>query len=120
VTRKGSSRGEYEAALRGDRSFRLLAPGLFVSIVARFFVAVSVKMKRTTREEETSNVTAQTSETGIKRLIREYADRFRISENLNNYSAEDLEKAQKKFIKYCLQEGCAWSREGLPHRRRRR
>ena len=47
-----------------------------------------------------------TSETGIKRLIRKYADDFSIPENLENYSAEDFEKARKKFVKHCLQTGC--------------
>ena len=55
------------------------------------------------------------SETGIKRLIRKFTDEFSIPENLENYSAEDFEKAQKKFVKYCLQTGCVLSGKDLPY-----
>ena len=39
---------------------------------------------------------------GIERLIRKYREKFRISENLDYYSDEDLKKAEKKFLKYVL------------------
>ncbi|MFO8084850.1 MAG: hypothetical protein R6U27_11090 [Desulfobacterales bacterium] len=41
-------------------------------------------------------------EKGLKRLIKKYREKFRISENLNYYSDEDLKKAEKKFLKYVL------------------
>ncbi len=41
-------------------------------------------------------------EKGLKRLIRKYREKFRISENLDFYSDEDLKKAEKKFLKHVL------------------
>ena len=41
---------------------------------------------------------------GIKLLIRKYKGIFRIPENLNHYSNEDLKVAEKQFIKYALAE----------------
>jgi hypothetical protein len=43
--------------------------------------------------------------TGLELLIRECRKRFRIPENLNHYSAEDLREAEKKFMKLCLIAG---------------
>lgn len=43
--------------------------------------------------------------TGLERLIRECRKRFRIPENLNHYSDEDLREAEKKFLKLCLLAG---------------
>lgn len=42
---------------------------------------------------------------GIIGLIKNYVDRFRIPENLNHYSGDDYEKAEKLFVKFCLREG---------------
>jgi hypothetical protein len=39
---------------------------------------------------------------GLELLIKKYREKFRISENLNYYSDEDLKKAEKKFIKFVL------------------
>ncbi len=39
---------------------------------------------------------------GLELLIRKYREKFRISENLDYYSDEDLKKAEKKFLKYIL------------------
>lgn len=39
---------------------------------------------------------------GIELLIKKYREKFRISENLNYYSDEDLKRAEKKFLKYVL------------------
>jgi Holliday junction resolvasome RuvABC ATP-dependent DNA helicase subunit len=52
-----------------------------------------------TMVEETSG------KTGLELLIRECRKRFRIPENLNHYSAEDLREAEKKFLKLCLIAG---------------
>ena len=41
-------------------------------------------------------------EKGLERLIKMYREKFRISENLNHYSDEDLKRAEKKFLKYVL------------------
>ena len=51
-------------------------------------------------------------ETGIKRLVRKYVHQFRIPENLDHYSPEDFERAEKQFIKHCLREGYVMSRKG--------
>ena len=39
---------------------------------------------------------------GIKLIVKKYREKFRISENLNHYSEEDLKKAEKKFLKFAL------------------
>lgn len=39
---------------------------------------------------------------GLKKLCDVYRKAFRVPENLNYYSDEDLKKAEKKFIRYCL------------------
>ena len=43
--------------------------------------------------------------TGIKLLIEGYKKQFRISENLNHYSKEDYQEAEKRFVKFCLHHG---------------
>jgi hypothetical protein len=43
--------------------------------------------------------------TGIKFLIRKYKNQFNIPENLNHYSEMDFQKAEKRYVKYCLQKG---------------
>jgi hypothetical protein len=39
---------------------------------------------------------------GLELVIKKYREKFRISENLDYYSDEDLKKAEKKFINYVL------------------
>ena len=43
--------------------------------------------------------------TGLRLVIDECRKNFRIPENLDHYSAEDLKDAEKKFVKYCLNDG---------------
>jgi hypothetical protein len=45
------------------------------------------------------------SKSGLELLIRECRRRFRIPENLDHYSAEDLREAEKKFVRLCLIAG---------------
>ena len=42
--------------------------------------------------------------TGIQLLLKKYRQIFRIPENLNHYSKEDLKVAERKFLKYSLAE----------------
>ncbi len=42
---------------------------------------------------------------GIRKLVALYRKQFRIPENLNHYSPEDLLAAERKFIKFSLQDG---------------
>jgi len=42
---------------------------------------------------------------GIKLIIKKYKKEFRIPENLNYYSEEDYQKAEKQFIRFCLGTG---------------
>ena len=42
---------------------------------------------------------------GIRKLVAVYRKQFRIPENLNHYSPEDLLAAERKFIKFSLQDG---------------
>lgn len=48
---------------------------------------------------------------GMGRIVKEIRNRFRIPENLNHYSEKDFQEAEKKYLKFCLQEGCGI---GLP------
>lgn len=43
--------------------------------------------------------------TGLRLVIDECRKNFRIPENLDHYSAEDLKDAEKKFVKHCLNDG---------------
>ena len=42
---------------------------------------------------------------GIKLLVKEYRKIFRIHENLNHYSEQDYQAAERKFLKYALDAG---------------
>jgi hypothetical protein len=42
---------------------------------------------------------------GVKLLREMYRKKFRIPENMNYYSKEDLKKAEKKYVKLCLISG---------------
>jgi hypothetical protein len=43
--------------------------------------------------------------TGIQVLVEKYREMFRIPENLNYYSEEDYQAAERKFLKYALFSG---------------
>lgn len=42
---------------------------------------------------------------GLELLIDKYRDSFRIPENLNHYDEDDFQKAEKKYLHYCLSTG---------------
>ena len=42
------------------------------------------------------------SNNGLELVIKKYREKFRIPENLEYYSEEDLRLAEKKFLKYVL------------------
>ncbi len=42
---------------------------------------------------------------GMKLLLSRCRQRFRIPENLDHYSEQDLREAEKKFVKLCLMGG---------------
>ena len=43
--------------------------------------------------------------TGIELLINKYKNIFRIPENVNHYSENDFQIAERKFLKYVLFDG---------------
>ena len=46
------------------------------------------------------------SQSGLKQLIRGYVRDFQIPENLAHYAEDDLARAQRAYVKFCLtQEG---------------
>jgi uncharacterized protein (DUF2344 family) len=47
----------------------------------------------------------RSEKSGKKQLIKKYRKKFRIRENLDHYSEEDLRAAEKKFLKMCLTKG---------------
>ena len=42
---------------------------------------------------------------GIKKLTQKYRTIFRVPENLNHYSKQDFHVAERKFLKYALEDG---------------
>ena len=52
-------------------------------------------------------------ETGAKLLVKRYRETFRIPENLNYYSKEDYQRAEKKYLKFCLTTGLCEDRRGI-------
>lgn len=42
---------------------------------------------------------------GIRLILKRYRDAFRIPENLNYYSEEDYQAAERKFVKFALLQG---------------
>ena len=42
---------------------------------------------------------------GIQRILKRYKTHFRVPENLNFYSREDLIAAERKFLKYAILNG---------------
>jgi hypothetical protein len=44
------------------------------------------------------------SRSGLQELLKKYRTIFRIPENLNYYSEEDFRLAERKFLKYLLEE----------------
>lgn len=40
---------------------------------------------------------------GIKRMVEKYRDEFRRAENTEHYRPGDYKKAERKYIKYCLE-----------------
>jgi len=45
------------------------------------------------------------SNPGIKKLTQKYRTLFRVPENLNHYSKQDFSIAERKFLKYALEDG---------------
>ncbi|MEZ4527144.1 MAG: hypothetical protein R2941_14595 [Desulfobacterales bacterium] len=43
--------------------------------------------------------------TGMELLVSRYRRTFRIPENLNHYSGEDYRNAERKFLKYAIDNG---------------
>jgi len=43
--------------------------------------------------------------TGLRLVINACRKNFRIPENLDHYAPEDLRDAEKKYVKYCLNDG---------------
>lgn len=41
---------------------------------------------------------------GIRMLLKKYRTMFRIPENENHYSGKDYRKAERKFLKYVLEQ----------------
>jgi hypothetical protein len=42
---------------------------------------------------------------GIQQIVNRYRTHFRVPENLNFYSREDLIAAERKFLKYAIMNG---------------
>jgi hypothetical protein len=53
------------------------------------------------------------SKHGIERLVSVYVDAFQIPENLEHYAPEDFEKAQRRYVRFCLQHGPGDRKGGL-------
>ena len=55
---------------------------------------------------------------GIERLVAAYVDAFQIPENLDHYAPDDFEKAQRQFVRLCLQHGHLLQGRKRPRARR--
>ena len=44
------------------------------------------------------------SRSGLKVMVEKYKNMFRIPENVNYYTVEDYRLAERKFLKYLLEE----------------
>jgi len=44
------------------------------------------------------------NKTGLRLLLERYKAKFRTDENLKHYSEEDYRKAERKFLKYALEQ----------------
>ena len=44
------------------------------------------------------------SRSGLKVMVEKYKNMFRIPENVNHYSEEDYRLAERKFLKYLLEQ----------------
>lgn len=42
---------------------------------------------------------------GMDRLVEKYRQQFRIPENLNYYSERDFERAERAYLRLCLNRG---------------
>ncbi len=51
--------------------------------------------------------------TGAKLLIKKFKNNFRIPENINYYSKEDYQRAEKKYLRFCLTTGMCEDRRGI-------
>jgi hypothetical protein len=51
--------------------------------------------------------------TGAKLLVKKYRETFRIPENIDYYSKEDFQRAEKKYLKFCLTTGKCEDYRGL-------
>jgi hypothetical protein len=51
--------------------------------------------------------------TGAKLLVKKYRETFRIPENINYYSKEDYQRAEKKYLRFCLTTGMCEDRRGI-------
>jgi hypothetical protein len=51
---------------------------------------------------------------GIQLLLDRYRRIFRIPENKNHYSETDYKRAERRFLKYAIEEGIIEGEEELP------
>ena len=56
-------------------------------------------------------MTPQTKDTlyderqGILRIVDQYRQQFRVSENLDHYSEDDFHEAERQYLRFCLTNG---------------
>jgi hypothetical protein len=51
--------------------------------------------------------------TGAKLLVKKFKNNFRIPENINYYSKEDYQRAEKKYLRFCLTTGMCEDRRRI-------
>lgn len=57
-----------------------------------------------TMENQTANQTPAAA-SGMDRLVEKYRRQFRIPENLDHYSEDDFQQAEREYLRYCLGRG---------------
>ncbi|MBC2734610.1 MAG: hypothetical protein HF981_09655 [Desulfobacteraceae bacterium] len=48
---------------------------------------------------------AQSQNQGLDRIVDRYRQQFRIPENLDHYSDNDLHEAERQYLRFCLNTG---------------
>ncbi len=51
--------------------------------------------------------------TGTELLLKKFRNNFRIPENINYYSKEDYQQAEKKYLRFCLTTGMCEDHRGI-------
>lgn len=64
----------------------------------------TLKIRTCTMPPQTKDE-VQSQNQGIDRIVDRYRQQFRIPENLDHYSDNDLHEAERQYLRFCLNTG---------------